>query len=118
MRRSAELRQLIHCSDAAAWTANSEHPRECSANEGFKATTQKFVLRSDSFSAMVFRLGSILLPAVFGLNVLLLRCLQVSRRFIHIRLLNPSNRWVPADHILLLREKAAHLNPSVGMRSQ
>ena len=68
MRRSAELRQLIHCSDAAAWTANSEHPRECSSNEGFKATTQKFVLRSDSFSAMVFRLGSILLPAVFGLN--------------------------------------------------
>ena len=57
MRRSAELRQLIHCSDAAAWTVNSEHPRECSPNEGFKATTQKFVFRSGSLLSNGVQVG-------------------------------------------------------------
>ena len=53
---------------------------------------------------MVFRLGLILLSAVFDLNVLLLRYLQVSRRYRHIGLLNPLRMPSGIDEIVLLDE--------------
>ena len=53
---------------------------------------------------MVFRLGLILLSAVFNLNVLLLRYLQVSRRFRRIGLLKPLRMPSGVEEIVLLDE--------------
>ena len=52
----------------------------------------------------MFRLGLILLSAVFNLNVLLLRYLQVSRRFRRIGLLKPLRMPSGVEEIVLLDE--------------